>query len=212
MFTAAGALHPDNDPDTMHNPNSVGAFTTAEPDSNDFCNVPTLNESEQSFPFIPAVESMPIPDAGPDGPDATDRIPAADEVDIKYAWSNVKVKVTPSFNGLSLAGDLTYTTVTRDEAHVEAGAPAVTCTATYRMRAIFGAVACDDFCACLPYPDPANMRNTGSGFSPDLFAPQPTDPNAACEKGPTQAAALEAAAKVTCDTKNHLCVLKGEVP
>jgi hypothetical protein len=228
-LVAANDSHPDPDSNMDHKINSIGNFTAPEPDSNDFCNVPTMNDSQQVVPFIPRVPPMPILDAGPDGPDATPEEPPIDGLDIKYAWSNIKVKVTASFNGLAFAGDLTYqVNTTSEDPATDGGTISQPCTATYRVRALFNPnqIPCDkviddagttgpDFCQCLPYADPANGRATGSGFAPDLFGPQPGDPNQACEKGDTQAQALEAASKVTCATlgpAQHFCVLKAEVP
>jgi hypothetical protein len=221
---AANDTHPGfEDTDPTHNINSIGAFTTSEPGPDDYCNVPTLNPSEVNVPFIPRVPSVPILDAGPDGPDATPEVPPVNGMDIKYAWSNVKVKVTAAFNGLALAGDLTYTTQTISEETLEAGTGPAMCTATYRVVGLFNPnqILCEkdnagtpvpDFCQCLPYADPSNGRATGSGFAADLFAPQPGDPNQACEKGDAQSSALEAQSKVMCHPDLHLCVLKAELP
>jgi hypothetical protein len=214
------------DMDPTHNINSIGNFTTSEPGADDYCNVPTLNPSEVNVPFIPRVPPMPILDAGPDGPDATPEVPPVNGIDIKYAWSNVKVKVTPAFNGLALAADLTLTTQTISEETLEAGTGPAMCTATYRVVGLFNPnqIPCEkvvdedagttgpDFCQCLPYADPENGRPTGSGFAADLFAGQPGDPNQACEKGDAQRNALEAQSKVTCHSTLHMCVLKAELP
>jgi hypothetical protein len=130
------------------------------------------------------------------------------------------VLVRSSANGTQLAGDLTLTTDTI----TDPDAGAAHCQAQYRVRALFNPnqIACEkvvddagttapDFCQCLPYADPDNGRATGSGLSPDLFAPQP-GASGACEVSDTNAAALEAAAKVECHKDLHLCVLKAEPP
>jgi len=215
----AAAIEAHGAPDTMHNPNSVGDFTTPTPGGDDFCQVPTFpQQGEQQLPFIPAVPPIPPdPDAGPDA-EGTPGVPAVPGQNIKYDWSNVRVLVRPTANGTQLAGDLTVTTDTT--ADPDAGA--AHCTATYRVQALFNPnqVACGkavdggeiaDFCQCLPYSDPDNGRSLGSGLSPDLFGPQPPA-SAACELDPGNAAALEAASKVQCHPELHLCVLKNDPP
>ncbi len=153
--------------------------------------------------MVPAIP--PDPDAGPDA----EGIPEVPATNIKYAWSNVRVVVTPTALGTQMVGDLTYT---KDG-----------CDATYRVTALFPSIGCEktidedagttapNFCACLPYADPANNRPAGSGLGENLFGPQPP-PDQACEKSDQAAAALEAQAKVMCHPELHLCVLKGEPP
>jgi hypothetical protein len=191
--------------DTAHTLYSKGDFVNGEPGTDDFCNVGTMTAAEQdNLPYVPPVP--PDPDAGPDAAPT----PAIPVTTLKYDWKNVKVYVKPSSLGTELVGDLTTTTTTKDP---DSGAPG-TCTATYRVSALYPQIPCASFCDCLPYPDPDNGRATGSGINPDLFAPQPGDPNAACEKSDGARMVLEGQAKVTCNTDiaGGLCVLKGEPP
>jgi hypothetical protein len=201
-MAAAIAAHKAGVPDTTHDPNSIGNFSTSEPGGDDFCNVPSLTAGEQQLLSIPAVP--PPADAGPDA-EGTPEVPATN---IKYEWSNVRVIVQPTALGTQMVGDLTYT---KDG-----------CQATYRVHALFPSIACEktvddagttgpNFCACLPYGDPANNRPAGSGLGENLFGPQPP-PERACELSPDNEKALLDQAKVTCDPDLHLCVLKGEPP
>jgi hypothetical protein len=227
-IAAAIDSHPDTpDMDPAHKASSWGDWATPEPGGDDFCNVPTFKEQSQvRVPFVPAVPPMPLPDGG-----TTDPVDSIDGIDIKYTWSNVKVLVKASANGTQLAGDLTLSTETftddGDGGTVEAG-----CTAQYKVRGLYnpngivcekqvpdpasdagGMMTVKDFCQCLPYPDPDNNRAFGSGFSSDLFAPQPPA-TAACELSQANADGLEMAAKVACQDMGgvHLCVLKSDPP
>lgn len=88
------------DPDPSHRPHALGAFATADPGPDDFCDVPTLEPSIQELPEIPGV------DAGPDGGGGMAAVPA---VSLKYEWSNVRFYVTAAQTGVQMIGDLVYT-------------------------------------------------------------------------------------------------------
>lgn len=175
-------------------PNAIGEFPVIEPDSNDFCTLPTVAESRQVFPggIIPIdTEVACMTDAecdpmamGPGGVctplDPMDPMAGStcviDDVyeptDITYRWSNVQFYVTAAATGTQFMADLEV---------VLNG-----CTATYRAVGMWPAVDCTNFVTgepdvamCHPVADPNNKdlpRLYGSGINPD-FGPVVCDPN-----------------------------------
>jgi hypothetical protein len=140
------------DPDPTHHPHAFGNFTTAEPDDDDFCYVPTLQPAVQNLGLIPA-----------DPDNEIDEQPATQQ---SYAWSNVKVYVTAGVAGTQFTADLVLT--------VDGTA------CTYKVQAMYPAVPCTspdpndktkvvtDDSACDSQPDPDHDRPTGSGILPDF--------------------------------------------
>ena len=140
--------------------NSIGDFVSTVPDDKDVCTVPTLSPSEGNFPSF-------------GGNPATD---------VKYEWKNIRVHVTPAYEGTEMVGEVTYT---RDG-----------CSATYTVIGLWPATYCEEVDAdgkgtgkpdvtwCDPAPNPDLGRAYGSGINPDFKD------------------------NVTCDPDLLLCVLK----
>jgi hypothetical protein len=143
------------DPDPTHKPYAFGAFTTAEPGSDNFCNIPTMQPAIQNIPALPGIPATPDTDAGKGTP-AVDPLPADS---VQYKWSNVRVYVTTAATGTQLGADLEYT---------ENG-----CTATYKVNAVYPAAPCDDGTGkpsdvlCSPVANPDAGLATGTGINPD---------------------------------------------
>jgi hypothetical protein len=139
------------DPDANHKPYAFGAFTTAEPEG-DFCTVPSLT---------PAVQSLEAVKEDPDK-----KVTEQPKSDVTYAWSNVRVYVTPAAYGTQFTANLTLTT--NGEACV------------YNVQAMYPYVDCSkpdpndpkkllpDDSACAAEANPAAGRPTGSGINPDF--------------------------------------------
>ncbi|XXX79073.1 hypothetical protein WMF30_09895 [Sorangium sp. So ce134] len=130
---------------------SLGDFESVDPDEDDVCAVPSLTEARLS---IPAYEEPPPPDAPEDTPPTQHP-----EVDIRYAWSNLRIYVTAAYPGTQIVGDLTYT---KDG-----------CSASYGVVGLYPAVECapdgvPDPTLCNPHPDLAKGRAFGSGINPDF--------------------------------------------
>jgi hypothetical protein len=159
--TAGSAGAGDKDP--THKPYSLGFFTTAEPEG-DFCVVPTLTVATQNLGEIPE-----------DKEEGTDAVPATS---VSYAWSNVRLYVTPSALGTQFTADVTVTT------------DGVVCG--YSAVGMYPYVECgiedpkdpkktipDDLDgiarACAPEADEDAGRPTGSGINPDF--PTRCDPD-----------------------------------
>ena len=156
---SAGAV----DKDPTHKPYGLGFFATATPEG-DFCTVPSLTIATQSIPEIKA--------------DPDNEIEAAPATTVSYAWSNVKLYVTPSALGTQFTANLKLTTD-----GVECG---------YDVLGMYPYVDCstkdpanpkksiaDDLDgkpkACAPEADEDAGRPTGSGINPDF--PTRCDPD-----------------------------------
>lgn len=123
---------------------SVGDFASTTPDDADVCSVPALSPAEIDVP-------------------ATGMDPATS---VRYAWRNVRVRVTPAYPGTQMAADLT---LTQDG-----------CTAEYHVLGLWPAVGCEeldengngtgqaDGSRCDPEARPDAGRATGSGINPDF--------------------------------------------
>lgn len=123
---------------------SLGDFVSTTPDENDVCKVPSLSPAELS---VAASGSTP-------------------GTDIRYEWSNVRVRVTTAYEGTQMVADLKFT---------QDG-----CTAEYAVLGLWPAVGCEktdadgngtgqpDDSLCDPEADPAAGRATGSGINPDF--------------------------------------------
>lgn len=153
---------------------SLGPFTGAESDDNNFCNVPTLAKTHLVLAAIP-----------------DDPATAADEslppVDITLEWSNLQIYVTAAIFGTQFQADL---------ADVRVAADGSSCTIRYRAFGLAPAVSCValdmdmnpitnpdgsfqlDPGACDSNPDPAANRYVGSGISPS--AQRVCDPIGTC--------------------------------
>lgn len=154
--TASGAGVTDKD-DT-HKPYATGFFSTAEPEG-DFCRVPTLTVATQSIPAIPA--------------DPDNMVDATPATTVSYAWSNIKLYVTPAALGTQFDADLVLTTD-----NVACG---------YKVTGMYPYVDCSmpdpankkkklpDEGACAPEADEDAGRPTGSGINPDF--PTHCDPD-----------------------------------
>jgi hypothetical protein len=151
---------------------SLGDFSTAEPDADNICTVPTLSPTRLVLPAIAA-----IPD-DPATADADESFPGQAPVDATLDWSNVRVYVTADIFGTQMDGELTDTRVT------ETGE---TCAITYRTAGLAPAASCAVFdadevqlfnpdgspqidpAACEPEANPAAGRPVGSGISPSTL-------------------------------------------
>src|SRR5262249_44591958 len=122
-----------------------------KPDANGICTVPTLSQAEIMAPMMGT----------------------APATDIKYVWSNVRVLVTPSYDGVEMAADLTFT---------QDG-----CTAQYKSLGLFPGASCaapdsmgnvtgTDPTLCNAEPDPDAGHFIGSGINPDFQSNVECDP------------------------------------
>lgn len=140
-------------PDPAGHSYAKGDFSSAKPDKDSLCYVPTLAAAEQNIPALPEIP------ADPEDPEST-ATPAEPAHSFKYDWSNMGFLVSEAAIGNQFYGDLSYT--------------ADGCTATYEAWGLFPAVSCDagdgtaDETLCDPFPDVAAGRATGSGISPDF--------------------------------------------
>jgi hypothetical protein len=150
---------------------SLGDFTGAIADDNDFCTVPTTSQTHLVLPLIPAIPDDPATTED----EHTDALPP---VDITLSWSNVQIYVTAAMDGTQFQATL------EDARSTPAGG---ICTITYKALGVSAAVACaalddngdpipgqTDPDACNPIPDPAAGRFTNNGISP--LAKQSCDP------------------------------------
>jgi hypothetical protein len=96
---------------------SLGKYTSSDPDDDDMCSAPTLNETHVTVAEVPA-DPMVM---------GSEPIPAAD---ITYKWSKVKMLVTPASNAVYFGAEL-------DRTEGE-------CTITYKVTAVNPAVFCGD--------------------------------------------------------------------
>jgi hypothetical protein len=162
---AAGIVMPDTAAEkTLElEADSVGDFAAIKPDANGVCTVPTLSPAEIKAPML----GMSPP------------------TDIRYEWSNVRVLVTPSYDGVEMAADLTFT---------QDG-----CTAKYKALGLFPGASCGVF------DDSGNM----TGVDPTLCNAEPDiDAGHAIGSGINP----DFASNVECDPTLGLCVLKAAPP
>lgn len=132
------------DPDAPLAVNSMGELTTEAPGPDNFCEVPTLSPSRM----------------------VARSTTGGSDLDLTYAWSNLRIYNTPDIPGTQFVADLRYT---------ENG-----CTAEYKVRGIWPVVSCatkgkPDESKCEPYADPPT-RLRGSGINPSF--PVKCDPDA----------------------------------
>jgi len=158
---------------------SLGAYSVTEPNASDLCPVPTLTSTHVVLAELPPVEA--------------DKFTGQPAVDVKLEWSNVLVYLTAASFGTQVQADLVDTRKTPG---------GDTCTINYRTVSMAPAVPCAalddngdplsnpdgtpmlDVTACDPLANPALMRYTGSGISPNT--------------------------KYICDPDSAYCVLDGE--
>jgi hypothetical protein len=177
-------------PDARDKPYSFGFFSSAEPNGDDFCIAPKLNVARLRLPALPDIAL-----------DECTTVPAQPATDIAYAFSNVRVYVTPDAIGTQLSADLKYTQGT--------------CTATYKVRAVSPAVPCG---VETPAPD-AGMQDAGAqdagppaadaGAPP--MCPPPAGPSVA-DDGACTGSAINSEFALKCDPEILLCVARKEIP
>lgn len=142
---------------------ALAPFTQDNPGPDGFCPV---------GPMMPVTLTLPAVDAMPDGMGGTTK--ALPAVSVTYAWSNVRLYVTPSSPGTQFSADLKYTLDG--------------CTATYKVSGLYPVVSCEvtmtvtgpdgkssekgtgvgDETLCSPCPNPAAGRAAGSGIGPEV--------------------------------------------
>jgi hypothetical protein len=169
--------------DTAHVPWSQGEFTSATPDSSDFCAVPTLKApGEQDFPDVGAVAGT-----GGAGGGAMAPMPEVPADNVKYEWSNIKIYVTAAAQGTQFTADLKYSEkVTTIDPMTMAATVVADCTINYKVVGMGPGIACtklDDMGApvldamgnqqadetlCSPCTDPAAGRTIASGINPNF--------------------------------------------
>jgi hypothetical protein len=144
---------------------SVGNFSSIKPDANGICTVPTLSPAEIKAPMMGMTPAT----------------------DIKYVWSNVRVLVTPSYDGLEMAADLTFT---------QDG-----CTAQYQALGLFPGVSCS-------VPPPTD--DAGNPIGNPTTDPTLCDPAANLDKGHAFGSGInpDFQPNVECDPTLMLCVLQ----
>lgn len=140
--------------DESRNLDSVGDFTSADPDANGVCTVSMLSAATQKLPAF----STPPTDDDPMGK----MYPATDK---KYEWSNIRVYATTAYPGTQLVAQMTYSDNITG------------CSATYDVIGLYPAVGCETKVDCSPEADPDAGRATGSGINPDLKDRVDCDPD-----------------------------------
>lgn len=180
-----------------NNASAIGEFTGFEPDSNEFCQVPSA-ESHMVFPgFTDAIDTevvcmtdmdcgagevcTPVDPMDPMAGSTCIFNDVYEPTDLTYKWTNLVFYVTAAATGTQFTADLEV---------VLNG-----CTATYKAIGMWPAVDCTGVTAvdgegnptefgpldeyCHPEADPKhpmNPRIFGSGINPD-FGPVKCDPN-----------------------------------
>lgn len=149
VFQASQAYGPEF-LDTVHKAYGAGDFTTATPDDNNVCSVPTLSPSEQDIPEVPgetggaggtgaggsgvggsgAGGAPACPEPPPPGP-----FPGAPATNVKAEFSNVKVYVTAAAPGTQFVADMKYSENIDGQS----------CEATYRLVGIWPVVDCGKY-------------------------------------------------------------------
>jgi hypothetical protein len=109
------------DTDSARKPYSKGDWSSSQPGSDEFCDVLSMNPTEQHLGPIAA-----NPDAG---------TAASPAINVKYQWSNVRFYNTPASPGTQLVADLTYTKIIGD-----AGA----CEAKFHAVGLWPSISCAD--------------------------------------------------------------------
>jgi hypothetical protein len=137
--TGEAATPPVVDADPAHVAYALGVFQTVLPGPDGVCTVPALDAAEIKLGDVPM---QTFDDGGTNGPQAA--------TDVKYAWSNVRVYVTPAQIGVQLTGELTFT---------QDG-----CTASYHVAGLWPNVSCDDGTM---KPDPT-LCVPDNGINPDV--------------------------------------------
>lgn len=111
--------------DNSGSPRAVGEFSSARPDENDICTVPTFDiTAEQNTPEFTYLED-------PDDPSTSVTVPATHRI---YEWRDMRVLVSPAYAGSQWQATLTYT---------ENG-----CTATYDVLAVMSVMSCETDADC----------------------------------------------------------------
>ncbi|MFO0617479.1 MAG: hypothetical protein U0414_33090 [Polyangiaceae bacterium] len=130
--------------DTAHKAYGIGDFTSAVPDENNICKVPTMSASEQNIPEVPGeggaggagssssgMGGAPAcPEPPPPGP-----FPGAPATDVKAEFSNVKVYVTAAAPGTQFVADMKYSENIDGQS----------CEATYQLVGIWPVVDCGKY-------------------------------------------------------------------
>jgi hypothetical protein len=161
-----GAMADLNGADDEHPPYAFGKFKTLSPGSDNFCAVTLDQPAEQNFAGITEIDLL----TGDPKADAMMKPLAPQDVNVKYAWNDFKLYVTPAAPGTQFSGDLTYTQ----------SVGADSCTVTYHAVGMWPAVDCgvyNDYTgdaddtdpdSCLPDADTEAGRPVGSGINPDF--------------------------------------------
>lgn len=105
------------------NVQAVGDFTTAKPDTTDFCEAPSMGKTSLSIPDVPAVED------DPETPDDDESLPAQPATTISYEWSNFRILVNTDAQGTQFSADLDFE---------QDG-----CQASYHVTALYPIVYCE---------------------------------------------------------------------
>lgn len=129
---------------------SRGQFDRPEPDPRGLCTVGHMTST--------IVNVAAVPEGSTDANGQS--LPSAPAKEVRYEWSNLKVRVTPETVGTAFVADLAYTSGD--------------CGATYAVWAVAPAIRCAtspattvDPAVCLP-ADPSQGRFTGSGIDPSF--------------------------------------------
>jgi hypothetical protein len=165
---------------------SFGAFSSAEPGADNFCNVPDLTPTRLVLP-----ELAEIPD-DPATEDADESFPGQAPVDATLDWANVRIYVTAETFGTQMDGDLVDTRVN------EVGA----CTYTYRALGLAPAVPCG-----------ATGEDGAPLFGDDglpVLAPELCEPEANPAEGRPVGSGISPSARYECNPVTAFCMIEGE--
>jgi hypothetical protein len=175
------------EPEAGDAPYGLGKFASSKP-KRDLCSVPTLSEARLRLPEIPEQQV-----------DECTTAPAQDPVDVSYVFENVEIVASAQNYGTKLTADLTYTFNG--------------CTAKYKVKAVYPAVACD--AQSYPEPEPIETDENGDPICPAPSEPLESLPNddlcspvANPELGLAAGSGISADFPVECDPVLLHCVLK----
>lgn len=171
---------------------SLGKYTDVNPDDNDICSAPKLNDTHVTVAMIPAdptmMGSMPT-----------------DAVDLTYQWSNLKMLVRPDSNGVYFTANLVR----------KAG----DCSVTYKVTGVQGAPvdgsASVAYCGDMQVPVLDAMGNPvkdDMGNAMTMLDPTMGKPDQSRCDSKTQGTGLPRNLSFTCDADTLLCLVNQAFP
>ncbi len=166
---------------------SLGKFSSARPDGDHFCTVPSMSPTHVVLAEVPAVPDDPTT------PDDDESKPAQPAQDITLEWSNLKVYVTAASYGTQFEGDVT---------DKRTAANGQTCTITYHALGLAPAVPCKAL-----DPDGNPLTNADGSFQLDETA---CDPLANPDLGRPTGSGISVNTRYECDAATAYCTVAGD--